>query len=514
VGGPLKTGFVIHTQYVGSSARQCAALDLVGLRFAGNADYVSPVRSRGLLGFWLVFISLSAPGQEIRLETFDVDPQWEGFRNRLVPDPPPMTRQSFGYRRSQKAGGAGKGEIGGWIQRSTTPAWYAKAIRPATLTNRLSASGKFTATRADGGSGVLFGWFSAQSRGWRMPNSLVLRIDGNGGNYWLFFEYGTRSWFTGGGATFEGEYQTTKTKPFAADGTTHTWHLDYRPMSDGGKIELMFDGARYVAAVPAAHVQDGAMFDRFGLVNVQMTGDGMDVFFDDVEIDGEPFAFDDDPNWHGNGNEVEFRDRVRRPFHDFGFSGTRHAGGHTGEIGGVIWRDEQPAYYAASIAPLTLADEVFASGAVALRGAGSDSGAYFGFFDSGAKRNKSASDRQARPTNLLAILVEGPSEVGHYFRGGYYNGLGEGHFENSGPTIQPDGKVHRWALRYNPNAGDEAGEITVTFDDHTQTTRVPSQHKAAGARFDRFGFFNLQAGGHFVELYLDDLKYTRAPPKP
>ena len=346
-----------------------------------------------------------------------------------------------------------------------------------------------------------------------MPNSLVMRLDGNGGNYWLFFEYGTRSWFTGGGATFEGEYQTTKTKPFAADGTAHTWRLEYRPKGDGGEIELMLDGARHVAAVPAAHVQDGALFDRFGLVNVQTTGDGMDVFFDDVEIDGKRFAFDDDPNWHGNGNDIEFRDRVRRPFHDFGFGRASHTGGNTGEIGGVIWRDEQPAYYAAPTPSLTLKDELFASGTVAFRGAGSDSGAYFGFFESASKRNKSTSDRKATPTNLLAILVEGRSEVGHYFRGGYYNSLGEGHFENYGPTIQPDGKVHRWSLRYNPNANDEEGEITVTFDGHTQTTRVARQHKAAGARFDRFGFFNLQVGGHFVDLYLDDLKFSGAPGK-
>ncbi len=511
MGGPLKTGFVIRTQYAGSAARQCAALDLVSLRFAGKAGYVLPVRSCGLFALWLVYFSFNAPGQERPLENFDVDPQWEGFRNRLVPEPPPVTRQSFGYRLSQKAGGAGNGEIGGWIQRSTTPAWYARAIQPVTLTNRLSASGKFAATRADGGSGVLFGWFNAQSRGWRMPNSLVMRIDGNGGNYWLFFEYGTRSWFTGGGATFEGEYQTTKTKPFAADGTIHTWRLEYRPTGDGGEIELMLDGTRYVAVVPADHVQDGAVFDRFGLVNVQMTGDGMDVFFDDLEINGERFAFDHDAGWEGRGNEVEFRDRVRRPFHDFGFSPAQTGGVKGGEIGGIVWRDEQPAYYGANITPLTLNEELFASGTVALRGAGSDSGVYFGFFDSAAKRSKSTSDRQGAPTNLLAILVEGPSQVGHYFRGGYYNRLGQGQFESSGPTIQPDGRVHQWSLRYIPNGAGDDGEIIVTFDGQAKTSRVSKEHKAAGARFDRFGIFNLQAGGHFVDLYLDDLRFTRGP---
>jgi hypothetical protein len=62
---------------------------------------------------WFSAVCFNAPGQQDRLESFDIDPQWEGYRNRLVPDPPPITRQSFGYRPSQKAGGSGKGEIGG-----------------------------------------------------------------------------------------------------------------------------------------------------------------------------------------------------------------------------------------------------------------------------------------------------------------------------------------------------------------------------------------------------------------
>ena len=77
------------------------------------------------------------------------------------------------------------GEIAGWIQRSVTPAWFAKAIPTRTLNNKLSASGKFALKRDEGGSGVLFGWFNETSRGWRTPNSLTLRLDGNGGRYWV-----------------------------------------------------------------------------------------------------------------------------------------------------------------------------------------------------------------------------------------------------------------------------------------------------------------------------------------
>ncbi len=68
----------------------------------------------------------------------------------------------------------------------------------------------------------MIGWFNENRRGWRTPNSLAFRIDGNGGKFWMFYEYGTRNWRTGGGGAFEGEqYQTTPTPPFPADGKPH-----------------------------------------------------------------------------------------------------------------------------------------------------------------------------------------------------------------------------------------------------------------------------------------------------
>ena len=415
---------------------------------------------------------------------------WEGHRNRLVPNPPPLTRQDFGYC---------DGTIGGWVQRSTVPAWYAKVIEPVTFQKPLSASGKFAVKRSEGGSGVLFGWFNAQSRGWRMPNSLVIRIDGNGNNCWIFFEYGTRSWFTGGGETFEGRYQTTKTKPLPADGAFHPWRLEYRP--EKGEIEFVLDGKSYFAGVPESHRADGATFDRFGIVNQQTTGDGMEIYFDDLEIGGERFAFDRDPQWEGQGNRVQFRDHIRRPYHDFGHTPTK-------QVGGIIWRDERPAFYGKPIAPLTFEDAFSASGTISFRGAGSDSGAYFGFFNAESKRNKVTPHHEAPQTNMLCIMVEGPSRIGHYFRAGYCDGLGQGMFEDEGPTIKPDGQTHRWSMRYDPKSKDADGEIVVKFDDLTQTTRVRKEHKATGARFDRFGILNIQSGGHYVEIYLDELQFT------
>jgi hypothetical protein len=439
---------------------------------------------------------------------FSSDPGWDGYRNRLLPDPLPRTTQNFGYRQSNHAGGKSPGEIGGFVQRSLTPASYAKAIPAKTLNDKLSASGRFAVTNDESASGVLFGWFHESSRGWRTPNSLVVRLDGNGRKYWLFFEYGTSNWLTGGGATFEGRYQTTKTKPFPADGTPHEFSLTYDPAGHNGdgEITLVLDGKNYSAAMLPGHKADGALFNRFGILNVQTSGSGMEVYLDDLVIDGVSEDFSKDPQWIGIGNQVEFAERAIRPRHDFGYSRTKHAGGSAGEIGGLIWRDEFPSYYGGQTDPLTLTNELQASGTLAFTGAGSDSAVYFGWFNAQSKTNQPNSYVEPH-RNFLGILIEGRSRIGHYFRPGYGTASGAGMTEESGPIIKPDGRVHRWSIRYRP----EGGEIIVRFDENEQRMALKPEHKALGAVFNRFGFFNVQAGGHYVELFIDDLTYTAAP---
>src|SRR5689334_1731277 len=77
--------------------------------------------------------------KSLKHQDFSTDPEWEGYRNRLVPDPPPKTKQDFGYRPTNHAAGRKPGEIGGRVQRSARPASYAKVIPERTLADRLSA---------------------------------------------------------------------------------------------------------------------------------------------------------------------------------------------------------------------------------------------------------------------------------------------------------------------------------------------------------------------------------------
>src|SRR5256885_11703331 len=99
---------------------------------------------RNLLSVFLLLAVSAAPADKSNLKTLDFskEPNWDSYRNHLLPDPPPMTKQDFGYRSSNRAGGAKAGEIGGRAQRAARPASYAKVIETRTLNDHLSASGK------------------------------------------------------------------------------------------------------------------------------------------------------------------------------------------------------------------------------------------------------------------------------------------------------------------------------------------------------------------------------------
>ena len=147
-------------------------------------------------------------------------------------------------------------------------------------------------------------------------------------------------------------------------------------------------------------------------------------------------------------------------------------------------------------------------GKISFNGAGSDSGVYLGWFDSRSKTNKIVSDHEQPQRNILAILIEGPSRIGHYFRPQYRTATGDGELKQGGPIIRPDGRVHQWSIKYSPRAADGLGAIEVQLDGKLETLALKPEHRKQGASFDRFGFFNLQVGGHFVDISLDDLSYA------
>lgn len=63
-------------------------------------------------------------------------------------------------------------------------------------------------------------------------------------------------------------------------------------------------------------------------------------------------------------------------------------------------------------------------------------------------------------------------------------------------------------MRYDPRANHGVGRIYLTFDDQKLSLDLRPGDRKAGATFDRFGLFNIQEGGHYVEVYVDDLTFT------
>jgi hypothetical protein len=467
-----------------------------------------------------------------KFESFDHDPGWEGHNNHIVPTKTLIVHQDFGYSATNHAGQA-KGELGGVIQRSTTLASYAARIPAKTLDDRLTAAGSFAITASHPGAGVFFGFFNSDQPGGsgRPIGSLGLNLDfeGNGARLAVrLITGGNKSCGTFITPYLPGKFRPT---PLKTDGTRYRWTLDYDPQGAGGNGRFTFtlasDSHRtqdygplpaasekeaqarfpnttsFTVDLPAGYQQEGATFDRFGMLDMMKSGGAATIYFDDLKYNGQAQDFVKDPDWVGVGNRVTFEDREQVGAHDFGYSPqTNHAGGSPGEVGGGLWRSGKFGYYADRVGPLDLEQHLEARGKVKLVTAGPDSDMQLGWF------NSSASDEQpAEERNFVGIHVGGPTRVGHYFLPVVATADGTTNKVEKGPVLVP-GKVLDWSLVYDPDANDGQGEVRVTLGKESVTLALKPGRKARGAKLDRFGLFTSTTGGQMVKIYLDDLTYT------
>lgn len=481
--------------------------------------------------------AMAQPDAASKSESFDRDPGWEAHNNRIPPKPGRMVQQDFGYSATHFAGAAA-GEIGGHIQRSTTPASYAAPLADKSLDDVLEASGSFAINASQPGAGVFFGWFQSQQPGGsgRPIGSLGLNLDfeREGGRLAVrLITGGNRSCGTFITPYLPGQYRPT---PLKNDGTRYHWTLRYDPQAKHGDGQFTFtlksgdhpvpalDAALSVAAqaearrrfpftstftvdLPPGFRQENARFDRFGLMNMMKTGGATTLFFGDLQLDGHRVDLAKDPAWIGAGNRVAFEEREQVGAHDFGYSeDTSHAGGKAGEVGGSFWRtDQQWGYYADRVGALSLEQRLEACGRIQLVTAGPDSDMYFGWFNSAATNGPAAQDR-----NFLGIHVGGPTRVGHYFEPQYATGRGQRGKAERGPLLKP-GKVCEWSLLFDPAADGGHGEMRATLGGETVVLPLKPGRKTEGADFDRFGFFTARTGGQMVKIYFDDLTYSAGP---
>jgi hypothetical protein len=282
-------------------------------------------------------------------------------------------------------------------------------------------------------------------------------------------------------------------------------------------VRATIDDDTAVSILEAGHRADGAVFDRFGLLNVVKSADTAgEVYFDDIAIGGVTETFDRDPRWDSRNNRSEHRSTIVRPRLDFGFSPTHFAGGRSsGELGGVIFRGDcrypdRMASFGDAVGPLTLERPFRAEGRMAMTRGVSDSTTLFGFYNSSDSMRRNDSQSDGIPEGVVGFHIEGPSSDGFYMYPVYRVRGGNGRCADprSCPSILPDGAGHRFSLDYDPAGAGGRGRIRVTLDGRSATLDLEPAARSSGARFDRLGLVTSWIDGNAQEVYWDDLTYT------
>ena len=464
----------------------------------------------------------------MKTESFDGDPGWVGVNNRSARTIEPVQiRQDFGFSPgTAHAGGAQlneKGEIGGFITAASEVGFYGKAIEPMSFDQPLSASG--TMSVAPGGTHLLLGYFNSGTvNEWRTPNTVAIRLNGRGENFFAYVEYCTSKWRAGGDTT---------PFPSITDPTTGRWNLigfpcnqsfrwtlKYDPQGNEGKgvVTAMIGEHTAICNLDGSHKQDGAKFTHFGLINVMKSADsGSDVWFDNISVNGSKAeSFSRDPKWETRNNRATYETRIVRPRCDFGFSDTSFAGGAApGELGGQVFRGdcrypEKMACYGDRTGPLTLDKPLRASGKIAIRRGVSDSTTLFGFYNSNESMRSNESQSNGLPESVVGIHIEGPSSEGFLFYPVLRTNGGGSQFGSPRefPSILPNGKSHEWSMDYNPDGADGKGRITVTLDGRSNAFDLNAGDKERGTTFDRFGIVTSWIDGNSQDVYWDDVSYT------
>lgn len=466
-------------------------------------------------------------GLTLKTETFDHDPGWDGVNNRSAQQREPIAiRQAFGYSaKTNHAGSDEPGEIGGFVTPAGEGAFYGKEIDAVDFERPLTASGVMSI--APGGTHLLLGFFNSETvNEWRTPNTLAIRLNGRGDQFFAYVEYCTSKWRAGGDTTPFPSITDPQTGRWNLIGypcnKRLSWSLTYDPKANEGHgaIVATLGNDKAVCNLDPTHKMDGAKFNRFGILNVMKSADsGSEVWFDDISIQGEPMdRFSDDPKWDGRNNRKTNLSRLVRPWFDFGFSETRFAGGaKNGEVGGRIFRGDcrevaRMASYGDRVGPLSLERPLKARGKLTLRRGVSDSTTLFGFYDSHASMRSNPSQSDGLPESVLGIHIEGPSSEGFKFYPVLRPKEGGGIVGNvrESPTLLPDGKTHDWTLDYVPASAGRVGRIAVSLDGNSASFELPKDAKTEGTQFDRFGIVTSWIDGNSQDVYWDDITYTTA----
>jgi hypothetical protein len=234
----------------------------------------------------LWFDDVSVNGE---LESFDKDPEWDGFQNRRTYESTNIRPLfDFGYSATKHAGGKMKGEIGGSIFRGDCRypkkmAYYADRLADLTLAKPLRVSGRVTLRRGVTDSTVLFGFFHSKDSMVVNPsqqngvprNFLGVMIEGPSREGFYFCPTYRMNGDESGSAIANDPPR------IYPDGKPHDWSLKYEPTA-GGQITVTLDDKSVRMTLPRGDLAVGAHFNRMGFVTTWIDGNGQEVYMDDL----------------------------------------------------------------------------------------------------------------------------------------------------------------------------------------------------------------------------------------
>ncbi|MBI3875018.1 MAG: hypothetical protein HY300_03455 [Verrucomicrobia bacterium] len=233
------------------------------------------------------------------------------------------------------------------------------------------------------------------------------------------------------------------------------------------------------------------------VITLLVTGSSQTVWSQDqtkTQIKTE--HFDRDPDWEGHNNRLVPKN-VTPITQNFGYSPDTHfAGKAAGEIGGVIVRATEPAFYADRIASRTLKDKFSASGTFAFTKSGGNSGIFFGWFNAkqpgGSRPVRSLGmdfDGEGRGVRLAVRMITGSNKS----CGTFVTPFIPGKFR---PTpIRNDGTRYAWTLAYDPDAAGGRGQFTFTLRSDTHPVEPISADLPAASQQEARNRFPLGRHG-------------------
>jgi hypothetical protein len=226
-------------------------------------------------------------------QDFASDPNWIGIGNDTkYPRSEEGGAHDFGFSQASNFAGGSPGELGGMLWRSGLYSYYADAVGPLSLNDRLEASGKVVLEVGPPDSGMYIGWFNSAEKenSPQQAGSFVgVKIGGptRVGHYFLP-AYATalkQKPLDDKSRQHPPNISVEKgTGPVLVPQKVFDWKLVYDPKANNGNgaIEVQLGSESVTLVLKNSDKSKGASLDRFGLFTTHRGGSFVRIYFDDL----------------------------------------------------------------------------------------------------------------------------------------------------------------------------------------------------------------------------------------